>query len=774
MKKIISIIVFSFLIVILNAQDFGVGMWRDHLPYSNIIRVAKLDNLIYAASPYSMYTLDVEDESTERISSVNGLNDFAISTIAVNESQQKVIVGYENGNIDLISNGNITNLNAIQVSNIVGNKTIYNIHSIGKLSYLACGFGIVVLDLQKSEVKDTYIIGANGSQLAIYDITTTDTEIIVATETGIYKALLSTPFLSDFNAWEQVTSFPNYDDSYEIVHAQNNLIYIGNRLSSFSDDTVKVLNSSFVEEFQFSNDDYFAIEPKGNEVMIISNYKISVYNPLHIETTSLYTYGGNQMNPNHAIWTDNQYWVADKKNGLNGCVDNIINRNYGLQGPLSNNCFHMAAKKSQLYVSTGSVEGSAWNNTYNSSGVYSFDQFDWKVFNRDYDSNIDPLSSFDFISSGIDPSDENHVLFCSFYNGVYEYQDGVFQAHYTDLNSALSESLVHAAGQIKASCAAFDSEGNIWIANSFVSNPLILITPSGNSQAFNIGSAGTNSVITSMVIESSSNNIWLTIRGKGVVVYNYNDTPEDVSDDEYKLLTIAEGNGNLPSDVIYCITEDLDGEIWIGTEKGPAVIYSPSSIFSSSNPVEAQQILIEQDGSFQYLLETQSISSIVVDGANRKWFGTEAGGIFLMSADGTEEIEAYNAENSPIFSNTILSLALNEESGELYIGTDRGIIGYRGSAISPKNNYDDIYCFPNPVKPGYTGPIAISGLKENSDIKITDASGSLVYSSTSYGGQAIWYGKDLYGIDVVSGIYFVNVLAEDGRSKSHTKVMIIR
>jgi hypothetical protein len=774
MKKFFSFI-FVFITVYSQAQDFGIGMWRDHLPYSNIIKVAKLDNLIYAASPYAVYTLDEEDETTDRITSVSGLSDFSISTIAVNTNQSTIIIGYENGNIDLIKNGSITNLNAILASNIVGDKRIYNIHSNGNFSYLACGFGIVVLDLSKTEVKDTYIIGTGGSQLRVNDITISDTEIIAATEEGIYNASISTPFLSDFNAWNKVTTFANNNDSYELVHFQNNLVYIGNRSDNFSDDTVKVLDQNYNELYKFDGDDFFAIEAKDNDVLMVRNYNILVYDVNFNEVENLYTYGFNTgLNGNDCFYDGNKFWIGDKVTGLNACIDNINYKNYLLQGPLNNKCFHMATKGDHLYVSAGRVEGSAWNNTYDASGVMIFDQYDWRVKNRDFDTNIDNTNSFDFVASAIDPKDETHVVYCSFYNGVYEFLDGNFVAHYYFDNSALSESLVHGPGQVKVGCAAIDKDGNIWAANSFATNPLVLITPEGNSYAFNIGSAGTNSVITSMLIEKSTNNIWLTIRGKGIVAYNFNNTPEDVTDDEYKLLTTTEGNGGLPSNVINCIAEDKDGEIWFGTENGPAVFYSPSSVFNASSNFDAQQVLIQQDGSFQYLLETQSISSIVVDGANRKWFGTAAGGIFLMSPDGTEEIEAFSVTNSPIFSNGILSLALNESSGELYIGTDKGIIGYRGAAIESKNSYEDIYCFPNPVKPGYTGPIAINGLKANSDVKITDSSGNLVFSTLSLGGQAIWYGKDLYGQDVVSGVYFVHIVAEDGQSKAHSKLLIIR
>ncbi len=757
-------------------QDFGIGMWRDHLPYSNIIKVAKLDKVCFAASPFALFSVDELDETIERYTTVTGLSDFTIQTIGVNSKNKTLIIGYQNGNIDLIQGGRISNINAILKSNITGDKTIYNIHSEGNLSYLACGFGIVVLDISKNEVKDTYIIGSSGSQLTVYDIAINGDDIIAATQNGLYKAPLSAPFLADFNNWQQVNTFSNSNTTFQVVHAQNNFIYLINQLPNFADDTLKILDANYNYVTQLDNDNFFAVETKTNySVLITQNYNVSEYDTNHQEVERLFTYAyANPINANHAIWDGNNHWVADGFLGLNKSIDNTFHKNYLLQGPNTNDCFQMSSSKDKIYVASGKVSGTAWNNSFNNNGVMSFDQIEWKTFNPNIDNNIPADSSFDFIYTSVNPRDENHALYCSFYGGLLEYKDGNFKARYSYWNSELSISLLHGNNQVKVSAAEFDSKGNIWAANSFTSKPLVLITPEGDSYSFSIGAAGNNAVITSMLIEKETNNIWLGIRGKGIVVYNYNNTPEDPSDDEFRLLTLSEGNGNLQSNNINTIVQDQDLEVWVGTDKGPVVFYSPSAIFSNNSNFDGQQVLLLQDGSYQYLLETQNISSILVDGANRKWFGTSSGGVFLMSEDGTEQINAFNTNNSPIFSNNVLSLAMNYLSGELFIGTDRGIIGYRGSATNPNPQFDDVYCFPNPVRPEFTGLIGIIGLMEDSDIKITDAAGQLVKNTMSLGGQAVWDGTDMYGNPVVTGIYFIFGVSTDGRSKVSTKVMIIR
>lgn len=749
-------------------------MWRDHLPYFSVKQVAKIGTTCFGATNYGLYEVDESEETVDRLNTISGLSDFEISTIAANTKNNTLIIAYKSGNVDLLKENKITNLNAILMSNVVGDKTIYAIHNEGDYAYLACGFGIVVLDLKKTEFKDTYYIGNNGDALKVNDITTSETKIYAATDEGVYYADKSTPFLSDFNAWSREETIVNFDDSFELIHYQNSKIFLTNQLSLFSDDTLYVFDELFSEVFRLDSDDFSGIEKKNSEVIIAKNYNLLTLDNSLTTTETLYTYGeATTMQCNHAIWDGENYWIGDRLFGLNKSKSNWITENFFIPGPLNNSCFQMSSGKEMVYVAAGLVTGSAWNNSYVSTGVFSFNQFDWRLHNSETETSILIDSAFDFIYTAVDPNNEKHALFCSFYGGLYEFLDNEVIQRYGSNNSAISTSMVH-SGQVKISAAQFDKDGNIWAANSFTDKPLILITPDGNSLDFSVGSGGINQVITDLKVHHDYGQIWMTVRGQGVIVYDYNFTPEDPTDDTYKLLSDAEGLGSLPSTNVNCLTIDRDGEVWVGTEKGPAVFFNAGSIFQTGSNLDAQQILLLQDGSYQYLLETQSITGIAVDGANRKWFGTSTGGIFLMSEDGTEQIYSFNSDNSPLFSNNILSIAIVGSSGEVMIGTSKGIIGFRSTATEPVSTYSDVYCYPNPVRPGYNGPIAIKGLLENSSIKITDASGQLVNESISLGGQAVWYGDDLYGNQVSSGVYYVHLVSSNGQLKSISKVLIIR
>jgi hypothetical protein len=230
------------------------------------------------------------------------------------------------------------------------------------------------------------------------------------------------------------------------------------------------------------------------------------------------------------------------------------------------------------------------------------------------------------------------------------------------------------------------------------------------------------------------------------------------------------GYGNLPGTSVMAIAEDLDGEIWVGTDEGIAVFYNPQNIYEGE---DAQQILVNIDGYTQYLLETEIVKAIAVDGANRKWCGTERAGVFLISADGTEQIENFTEDNSPLFSNNITSLAYNGETGEVFIGTAKGLISYKSDATEGQDPQTDVYAYPNPVRPGYTGPIAIKGLARDAIVKITDVTGTLIYETRAEGGQATWNGYNFDGRRANTGVFMVFVSGDDGSDALVTKILFI-
>jgi hypothetical protein len=380
------------------------------------------------------------------------------------------------------------------------------------------------------------------------------------------------------------------------------------------------------------------------------------------------------------------------------------------------------------------------------------------------------------MSLAIDPGNSRHVFIGSKGNGLLEMLNGLPVATYRDTNSTLQVGIGNPT-QCQVVGMGYDSESNLWMLNSLAAQPLNVFTRDGNWHAFSLPGISGAPLFGDLTVDSYGQK-WVNIignnapLGSGLMVFSDNGTLDDNTDDKTRFFTTGVGNGNLPSTDIRAITEDLENEIWLGTGKGIAVIYSPSSALTADN-YDAQQVLIKQDGINQYLLESEVVTAIAVDGANRKWIGTESGGLFLMSADGTKQIRNFNEQNSPLLSNYIIALAIDQKTGEVYIGTNRGLISYKSDAIEGDGACNDVLVYPNPVRENYDGPVAIKGLVPNGNVKITDVSGNIVYETTSLGTQAVWYGKNFNGEKVHTGVYLVFSTDEEGKNTCVTKLLFI-
>jgi ligand-binding sensor domain-containing protein len=254
-------------------------------------------------------------------------------------------------------------------------------------------------------------------------------------------------------------------------------------------------------------------------------------------------------------------------------------------------------------------------------------------------------------------------------------------------------------------------------------------------------------------------------------VFTDNGTPDNPADDLSTVLNSSAGHGKITGTTVFAMAEDHNGEVWIGTEKGISVFYSPENIFSGQN-FDAQQILVTEGGYVQYLLENETVTAIAIDGANQKWIGTDRGGVFLFSEDGTKQVYHFMAENSPLLSDRITSIALNQD-GEVFFGTDKGVISFRAPAAPGGDTNENVYAFPNPVRENYEGYIAVKGLVNNAQVRITDVNGVLVYSTRAEGGQAIWDGKNFDGKKARTGVYLVYAANDSGSEKVVTKILII-
>ena len=763
-----------------SAQDFSVGSWREHLPYSNVTFVVPMGNKCYASTPYSLYFIDNEDNSVNRLSTINGLSELGVSIIHPNEDEQAIVVGYNSGNIDVIKNETVINISAIVNSNVIGDKRIYGMFSKNEFTYLATGFGIVVLDVKREEIKDTYFIGSGGSQIKINDITIGGGNIYAATDLGVFYASENASFLANPSSWNSLSvPLSSSSDFHLIEYVSDGIsekLVVVQQGDGYADDVAYVFEDNiWSSPTELTADDIYSLELKENNLLVTKNNNVVVYDGTFNQLEFLYTHSGNaNLAPNFAVYKNGFFWLGDRKLGLLKVESNWNSQRFPISGPFTNEGVHLTCSENDLWVSAGRIDGSNWNNTYNWRGAFHFNQQDWSVINRTTQPELEDslVVVTDFVWATIDPSDDQHVFLSSFRGGLIEIQNDQMVERYSFYNSSLQTRLNVNGNNVHVAATCFDNSGNLWVSNSFVSNPLSVLTPDGEWMSFSCGSQASDALCTDIFIDDIMGYIWLSVKNTGIVVYDYNQTPLDASDDRYRVLSSSTGQGGLPSSVVNTITQDQDGEIWIGTEQGPAVIYNLYNIFDGVE-IDAQQILLNLDGSVQLLLENENISEILVDGGNRKWLATAGGGLFLMSEDGTQMIHSFNSQNSPLFSNNILSLAISGRTGELFIATEKGLMGYKGDATAPQLQFNDVYAYPNPVRPEYSGQIAIKGFMRDSEVKITDALGNLVFSTFSQGGQAIWSGKTLSGERVRSGVYYVFVTNVDGTQKSKTKILIM-
>ena len=378
-------------VILINAQDFSVETWRDHLPYSEFNQVVELGNFYYAATPYSIVEFDNSDNEITKLSTVNGLSEIGISCIAANNSYNSLLIAYNSSNLDLIKNGEITNISSILNSSIIGDKTIYSLYSYSKYIYACTGFGIVVIDIEKKEIKDTYILGNNNSQIKVKDLHISNDTIYALTENEIKYASLNNAFLSNPSVWDS--------------HLLPQGIDINN-LESFSEDFFVFGDLNIV--FKYSNNQWDTIIYQPNE--LLRNFRVSdqklitctesyatIYDQNLDTLDLLYAYNGiSGISPNDIIYGHGYYLIADDSKGFMRLKNNFSSERIGQGGPFTNECFHLSSNGENIYVAAGTPDGTNWNKTFNWHGIFQFNN-NWSFYNQ---TNIPlMLQEIDTISS---------------------------------------------------------------------------------------------------------------------------------------------------------------------------------------------------------------------------------------------------------------------------------------------------------------------------------------------------------------------------------------
>jgi hypothetical protein len=760
-------IILFFLLLIFGVEGFAqgrIGKWRSHLPYANASKLIIAREKVYCVTDGGLFCYNQSDNSIEKISKENGLSDTEISALGYSEQSGITVIAYGNANIDMIDNQTVTNIpDIMRYTQIMGDKRIYSIMFRENLAYLSTGFGIVVLDLESKEITGTYKIGEGGSQIKVNEMCSDGQFFYAATDQGIYKADINAINLQDYNYWTRITGIPNFNMKFNAIASIGSLVFASNKTGNPEGDIIYVWDGLSWNVFTgFTNDDCNYLSVWEGNLVISERYHVKVV-----------TTGGEVIkqiligSPKCAYRDKNSIlWVADSDNGLIQNPDestlNVISPN----GPSTFFVSHIAISENILYTTPGGLNSSN-NNQFRSGEVNVFKDNLWTSFKR--------REYKDFYRIVIDPTDPGHYFVGSWGYGLFEFQNDSLIDIYREENSSLQTILP--GDFYRLGGLTYDTEGNLWVSNSSVAKPISVLKTNGEWQSYSLQNKLSSTIVTGDIIVSQSGYKWmiLTSQTRGLLVMDDNGTIENADDDRYLVLDIKDENNSIITNDIYSIAEDREGNIWLGTNKGILVYYNPSGVFEGEN-FFAQQIIIprnDDSGFGDALLGTESVTSIVVDGANRKWLGTKNAGVSLVSDDGLTQIHNFTAENSPLLSNSITSIAINDKNGEVYFGTDKGIISFVADATGPADNFHSVYIFPNPVRENFTGDIAISGLLENSLIKVTDLNGNLVFETISLGGQALWDGRNFRGERVRTGIYLVFCSSEDGTLSHVTKLLFI-
>lgn len=775
MLKYLLLIISVFLLLESNAQR-KQGSWLDYLSYTEATKIAVAPNKVFCATSGGLFYYDLQDNSVGKVSEIMKLSDFGIKTIAYNAANDVLVVAYNNSNIDLVYKTRVVNLSDIKRKQLASDKSINNISFIGDEAYLSSGFGIVVVNLKKQEIKDTYLIGESGTMLEVNDIETDGKYLYAATNKGILIAVLAGTNLADFRNWEQIQDIPPYTEKFSFLSFHVGSIIANFTPDEYSQDKMYRLAgdkwNEYLPQIRYVSD----MQNSGNYLVITSREAVYLVdnNNTVLGVLNYYQLGDTKVSPvnpvSASVSSNGIVFIADFKIAMIRASGNNFQSIFPV-GPIDNQMFSLYANGADLWIAAGGRSDS-WNNTFQQPRFQRFNNREWKFYNKTGYPEMNGF--FDVVSLAADPNDPNHVFAGSWGGGVLEYRNDRFINRFTNKNSPLQTAIPAKPDEpyVRIGGLDFDSQGNLWITNSEVAQNLHKLSPDGKWTSFTLPEVA-NSRNIGQVLVNRLDDKWIVVP-RGHDAYVVNKTGERK---KRLLVTSYFNNGqneifNRMND-IYSIAEDIDGAIWIGTSKGVAVYTNPSRIWETDNFYAMQPSLDLNDGLYHPLLENETVTAIAVDGANRKWLGTKNSGVYLVSETGTGEILHFTTNNSPLFSNNITSIAINQKNGEVFIGTDKGLISYMGEAIEGKATYDSVYVYPNPVRETYDGPVTITNLVENSEVKITDIVGNLVFRTTSLGGQAVWDGRNLNGRRVKTGVYLVFCNDENGEETHITKLLFI-
>jgi hypothetical protein len=763
------------------AQDFS-KTWNQYFSYLDISVLAQSENRIFAAAENAIFTYNKETFELKTISSVQGLSGDNITALTYIESANLLMIGFENGLIQILNENTNDVLNVVDIVDkptiLPDKKRINDFLMFDNIIYISADFGISEYSIAQLEFGDSFFIGDNGSQLEINAIAEFEGFFYAATNSGIRRAATSNPNLIDFQQWQTISNGVWVD-----IKAVGSKLYA----AAINQRVFEVIGTNVIEKEFFSNPvlDLFT---NGNQLAVTTQSLSNIYDENYQQIASFQSNTYNNTRFSKTLVNESNIYIGTK-----GVID-IGKEGYGMlktdlsgsefveihpSGPLLNRVFQLDLSANQIWAVHGSFAANyGFSGGIRRTGVSRFKNSEWQ--NIPFDTlALNVTNPFYINHVVINKFNSNKAYLSTYWTpGYLELENANLLNLYDESNSSL-DGFVNVFYLLMA--ANYDSNNALWVTTGRVDNALNRFQD-GAWQGFDLSQVITNADSNLGFAEidfDSDGNVFMASSNFGVISVN-------ISNGEVNNI-VGEEN-DMPSNDVRAIKVDRSNQVWVGTKEGLRIIFDPSS-FANGNP-EVESIIFLENGVASELFFLQYINDIEVDGSNNKWIGTLDNGAFYVSSDGQETIFNFNKDNSPLPSNDILDIKINETTGEVFFATEKGMVSFKGTSSAPQDNLENAYVFPNPVRPGFDmefEKIKITGLSDNVNVKIVDIEGNLVTEAETRsngkfkgfgleidGGTALWNGKNLANKTVASGVYVILLNDLDTFETKVLKVMIVR
>ena len=758
----------------------GYGDWQLHLPTNHPLRLADAGDRVYVATENAFYFLDKSLNSTQVLSRRDGLNDVGVAALAYDSVTRQTVLAYKNGNLDILRpDGSVRNLNDVFRKSIQGSKEINQVSIGDGKAYVSTSFGLVVVDLTKLEISDTYTtIGPGGTVVAVYDAAVANGALVVATSAGLLRGQLTSNLL-DYRSWVLYRPVPvsSTQRIYRFLASYGGQVYAtvegsGSAVYKFVAGTpgtwqaVPNTGSGQYRSLRASSIGVLIVDDAAGVRRLDSNGVVTTVVPA---TAGTFTEDAVRSR-------DGSYYVANYQQGLKrvhpgtGQAPDVFVAN----GPESSLAFSILAdaRTNIVDVFTGGYS-ERYLPTGLRAGFYEYAGGQWTNFTP---TAFPGGTQFPDLKSPVrgTRTPDGTLYVAAYGGGLLEWKGpGQFRRFGEGTAGSPLLGTFGDRNRVEVTDVAADAAGSVWVVNRHLrpnTSGLSLFDPVATTWRTIPWVSGLEAL--ERIVLDDNGYVWVSVSRKtdptGAALGIFAIDPAAINPISPRFFTTATG---LPDNQIYELAKDRKGNIWAATIKGVAVFNGAGGPFDPNTTFTLPYVTRGEGNGFPALF-TEAVRTLAIDGGDRKWFGTDHG-LWLFSPDADEALLHFTTANSPLPSDHIVDVKVNDKTGEVWVATDAGVVAYRGAATVTEGDPHCTAVFPNPVRPDFTGTVGITGLANNALVKITDVAGHLVYATKANGGTVAWNLTNPDGQRVRSGIYLVLSSDADGKNGCVSKVAVL-